>query len=171
MYKRVKKAKLGRKQTHRNSLRRNLLRSLFDKNSIVTSTAKAKVLKQDATSLIAEGLSKKEELSFRRNMKNVLGSDELLKKFKEYIVKENVGVSLVKVGFRSGDNAEETRVFLKGMEKKRKIIKKIEKKEKGEEKKVAEINEKKTNVVGNEKRVDKTAVIKKTDRSTSRSGL
>ena len=50
MYKRVKKVKLGRKVAHRESLRRNLLRSLFEKNSLVTTTLRAKVLKNDAMS-------------------------------------------------------------------------------------------------------------------------
>ena len=43
MYKRVKKVKLGRKVAHRESLRRNLLRSLFEKNSLVTTTLRAKI--------------------------------------------------------------------------------------------------------------------------------
>ena len=55
MYKRVKKVKLGRKVAHRESLRRNLLRSLFEKNSLVTTTLRAKVLKNDAMSLISKG--------------------------------------------------------------------------------------------------------------------
>ena len=55
MYKRVKKSKLGVKASHRDSLRRNLLRSLFEKNSVVTTTPKAKVLKMDASSLIEKG--------------------------------------------------------------------------------------------------------------------
>ena len=47
MYKRVKKLKLGRKTAHRKSLVHNLLRSLFDKNFVVTTTLKAKALKQE----------------------------------------------------------------------------------------------------------------------------
>jgi len=46
MRKRIKKKKLGRTKTHRESLMRNLLRSLFDHNYVVTTTAKAKALKQ-----------------------------------------------------------------------------------------------------------------------------
>ncbi len=167
MYKRVKRAKLGRKQSHRNSLRRNLLRSLFKNSNIVTTSQKAKVLKQDASSLISKGVSKKGSLEFRRKLEEVFGDKELIKKFNEYIVKEDIGVKLVKVGFRSGDNAEKSRVVLKGTEKKKKVVKK----EKEEEKKEKVSETKNVSSFEREKRVDKTAVIKKTGRSNTRSGL
>lgn len=167
MYKRVKRTKLGRKKSHRDSLRRNLLRSLFKNNSLVTTTQKAKVLKQDASSLIDKGVSKKDSLEFRRKLEEVFGNKELIKKFKEYITKDDVGVKVVKVGFRSGDNAEQSRVVLKGTEKKKKVTKK----EKEDEKKEKVNETKHVSSFGKDKRVDKTAVIKKTGRSNTRSGL
>ncbi len=167
MYKRVKKAKLGRKQSHRNSLRRNLLRSLFKHNSVVTTTPKAKVLKQDSSSLIAKGISKGQSLEFRRELGNIFGSDDIVKKFYEYIKKENIGVDMIIIGGKSGDNAEKTRVTLKGMEKK-----KVVKKDKNiEEKKKTVQKVEKTANVKNEKRIDKTAVVKKAQRANTRSGL
>ena len=167
MYKRVKKAKLGRKQSHRNSLRRNLLRSLFTHNSVVTTSPKAKVLKQDASSLIAKGISNGQSLEFRRELGNILGSDEVVKKFYEYIKKEDIGVVITKIGFRSGDNAEKSRVILKGTEKK-KVVKKDKNIE--EKKKIVTKVEKNTNLKDG-KRVDKTAVVKKAQRANTRSGL
>ena len=167
MYKRVKKAKLGRKQSHRNSLRRNLLRSLFTHNSVVTTSPKAKVLKQDASSLIAKGISNGQSLEFRRELGNILGSDEVVKKFYEYIKKEDIGVVITKIGFRSGDNAEKSRVILKGTEKK-KVVKKDKNVE--EKKKIVTKVEKNTNLKDG-KRVDKTAVVKKAQRANTRSGL
>jgi len=167
MYKRVKKAKLGRKQSHRNSLRRNLLRSLFTHNSVVTTSPKAKVLKQDASSLIAKGISNGQSLEFRRELGNILGSDEVVKKFYEYIKKENIGVVITKIGFRSGDNAEKSRVILKGTEKK-KVVKKDKNVE--DKKKIVTKIGKNTNLK-DEKRIDKTAVVKKEQRANTRSGL
>lgn len=166
MYKRVKKLKLGRKTAHRKSLVHNLLRSLFDKNFVVTTTLKAKALKQEASSLIQRSITNKDSLSFRREIQVVLGKDELVKKLVEYSAKEKVGVGIVKVGFRAGDNAEQSRVYLLGTEKK----KVVEKKEEKEEKKVSNVEKKKVNVV-NTKKVDTSAVISRTERARSRSGL
>lgn len=167
MYKRVKKLKLGRKTAHRKSLINNLLRSLFDKNFVVTTTPKAKALKQKASSLIERSRSKKDTLPFRRSVQDILGTDELIKKLVEYSSKEKTGVGIVKIGFRSGDNAETSRVYLLGTEKKKKIVKKEEEKE---VKKVTTEEKKKVNIdMG--KKVDTSTVIRRTERAKSRSGL
>jgi len=176
MYKQIKRKKLGRKKSHRESLIRNLLRGLFENNTVVTTTPKAKVLKQEASSLIGKGLSRDEkDLAYRREIIRILGKDELVKKYYEYIKKENVGVGFVRVGFRDGDNAEMARVSLLGLEKPKKEIKpkKEEKKEKAsEEKEVEKKDLKEKKVVRSEKkRVDKTAVIDRTTRAKSRSGI
>lgn len=168
MYKRVKKAKLGVKASHRVSLRRNLLRSLIQNNSVTTTTPKAKVLKMDASSLITKG-QKAEDLGTRRSLQTTLGNAELVKKLIEYSAKEGTGVKIVKVGFRDGDNAEMSRVSLMGIEKK-----KAEKKEKEikEEKKVVE--KKETNrraILAGDKKVDTKTVVKKTERARTRAGL
>ncbi len=168
MYKRVKKVKLGRKVAHRESLRRNLLRSLFEKNSLVTTTPKAKVLKNDAMSLISKGV-KGSSLDFTREMMNILGNKELVRKFNEYVKKDEIGVEIVKIGFRSGDNAEKSRVVLKGTQKKKKIVKK--EKEQDIEEKKDERKSMNVHKVDNNKKIDKTAVMKKTARANTRSGL
>ncbi len=106
MYKGVKKNKLGKKKSHRESMINNLLRSLFDNSYIVTTTPKAKVLKSEASSLIESGKKYKEDLSFRRKLQVILGDSEVVNKYKEYISREKTGVSYIRVGYRKGDNAE-----------------------------------------------------------------
>lgn len=173
MYKRVKKAKLGVKASHRDSLRRNLLRSLITKGSLTTTTPKAKVLKMDASSLITKG-KKSENLEVRRSIQDTLGNSKLAKKLIEYSGKEKIGVRIVKVGFRDGDNAEMSRVSLIGIEgskvtknKEEKEIKKsVEGKKEVERKEV-----KRRETISQDKRVDKTAVVKQTERARTRSGL
>ncbi len=167
MYKRIKRAKLGRKKSHRDSLIRNLLRSLFENNHVLTTTAKAKVLKQEASSLIAKGGSM--TLNFRRELLNILGKESLLKKYEEYVGKDKKGVGIVKVGFQAGDNAELSRVYLLGLEKKSESSKKEEEKKDKKEKKV--VMEKKKPSADKDKRVDKTAVIHRTERARSRAGI
>ena len=172
MYKRIKRKKLGKKKSHRESMINNLLRSLFDNNYVVTTTPKAKVLKSEASSLIEKGKKYKEELSFRRRLEVILGDSQIVKKYKEYITKEKVGVSFVRVGYREGDNADISRVYLLGMDKKKKKTAKSKKDETKEEKKKDEKGtESKILEQEIDKKVDKTAVIKDTRRATSRSGL
>lgn len=168
MYKRVKKAKLGRKMAHRNSLRQNLLISLLQRGQVETTSPKAKILKSDMSSLLEEGKTKSEDLNFTKKIHNTLGNSELIKKFSEYVKSEKVGVTIVKTGFRVGDNAEQSRVSLIGMDKKKKATEK-----KAEEKKVKkEIKkEDKKKSLNVDKRVDKTAVVKHGDRARTRSGL
>lgn len=170
MYKQVKRKKLGKKKTHRESLIRNLLRSLFANDYVVTTTPKAKVLKGEAISIIEKGKRVKDEVSFRRELQNIFGKNDLVKKYSEYIKKENAGVGFVRVGFRDGDNAEISRIFLLGLEKKKKkVLKKDEEEEKDIKKQVEE--EKRKIDVDVDKRVDKTAIIKKTERARSRAGI
>ena len=180
MRKRIKGKKLGRKKAHRESLIRNLLRSLFDHNYVVTTTPKAKVLKQEASSLIEKGKGKGKDSNFRRELSNILGKDELIKKYEEYLKKEDVGVGFVRVSFRSGDNAEMSRVFLLGLDKKKTAVKKSKKKGKEQEEKETEkdepdtkspLNIKEEKPVGLKKKVDKTAVIRKKGRAKARAGL
>jgi len=173
MYKGVKKAKLGRKMAHRNALKNNLLRSLLDKGSVVTTTPRAKVLKSDIETLIGSTKKNNKEVSFIRKLQLVLGDEKLVKKFIDYISIEKTGVTLVKTGFRLGDNAEKTKVSLIGMEKK----KKVSKKEKG----IDDKDEKKENIevrkegrrglFSRDKKVDTTTVIKNTERARTRAGL
>ena len=170
MYKRVKKAKLGVKASHRDSLRKNLVRSLVEKGSVVTTSPKAKVLKMDVSALI-EKAKKGNNLEVRRDIQNILGRDTLAKKIIEYAGKEETGVRIVKVGFRDGDNAEMSRVTLIGTEKK-KATKKEKDEKVQEEKKVVEKKEvNRKGLFGQDKKVDTTAVVKRTERARTRSGL
>ncbi|MDX9892690.1 MAG: L17 family ribosomal protein [Bacteroidales bacterium] len=171
MYKRIKRKKLGRKKTHRESLIRNLLRSLFASNYVVTTTPKAKVLKQEASSLIEKGKNVKDELSFRRELQRILGKEELVKKYFEYLKKEKVGVGFVRVGFRDGDNAEMARVSLLGLEKKKKKVEKEEKETKEKKQDEDSKVDKKLIERDVDKKVDKTAVIRKTERARTRAGI
>lgn len=173
MYKRIKRAKLGMKKSHRESLIDNLLRSLFDHNYVVTTTTKAKVLKQKAESLIEVGKKKEEDLEFIRKLNNALGKESIVKKYLEYIKKDKVGVGFVRVGFRDGDNAELSRVYLLGLDKKKSVAPKSKKEDtEKEEKKKPLTKVKKEIPVGPEKKVDKTAVVKKSGtRPQARAGL
>jgi large subunit ribosomal protein L17 len=178
MYKRIKRAKLGRKKSHRESLIDNLLRSLFDHNYVVTTTTKAKVLKQNAESLIEVGKKKEDDLEFIRKLNNVLGKESIVKKYLEYIKKDKAGVGFVRVGFRDGDNAELSRVYLLGLDKKKSVAPKSKKEdtkkkddiEEAEKKNPLKIKEE--TPVGLKKKVDKTAVVKKSGtRPQARAGL
>ena len=112
MYKGVKTAKLGRKASHRAAMKQNLLRSLLERGHVVTTTSRAKVVKKEMESLIAKGKKNSDNISFIRKLQLILGNDKLTKKFIEYVKGEKTGVTLVKVGFRAGDNAEKTKVSL-----------------------------------------------------------
>lgn len=174
MYKNVKKAKLGRKTSNRKALMTNQLRSLFESGHVVTTSPKAKVLKSNTQRLIAQGKKKNGMLSLRRDLAVVLKDDKLVKKFTEYVAKEITGVRIIKIGFRKGDNGEKSRVELIGMEKKiKKIVKKAgEKKETVKEEKTAPIAKAKKNLLTrNDKGIDKSTVVKKTERANTRSGL
>ncbi len=173
MYKRIKKAKLGKKKSHRESLINNLLRSLFDHNYVVTTTTKAKALKREAESLVETGKKKGESIDFVRKLNNVLGKETTVKKYLEYIKKENAGIGFVRVGFRDGDNAEVSRVYLLGLDKKKSVAPKFKKEgvEEVEEKKPL-IKIKREVPVTSDKKVDKTAVVKKSGtRPQARAGL
>lgn len=172
MYKGVKKSKLGRKSSNRKALMFNQLRSLFESGHVVTTSPKAKVLKSNAQSLIMQGKKQKGMLSFRRLLRVQLNDEALVKKFTEYTDKELAGVRIVKIGFRKGDNGEKSRVELIGMEKKvRKIAKKTEeeKKEVVKAEKVNPVIKASKNILN--KGIDKSTVVKKTERAKSRSGL
>lgn len=176
MYKGVKKSKLGRKTSNRKALMLNQLRSLFENDHVVTTSPKAKVLKSNAQSLIAQGKSKKGSLAFRRDLAVTLKEDGLVKKFIEYAEKDIAGVRIVKIGFRKGDNGEKSRVELIGVEKKKinvatKAVKAEKKEEAKEEKVVAPTKANKNILNRSEKGIDKSAVMKKTERAKTRSGL
>ncbi len=111
----MSKIKLGRTKSHREALIRNQMRSLFTHGSIVTTTAKAKALKQKAESFLSKMES--ETLETTRKKYTILGKDELVKKAMEYIKNGDSKVSIVKISFRDGDASETSKVSLVGYDK------------------------------------------------------
>jgi large subunit ribosomal protein L17 len=173
MYKQKKLRKLGKTKSHRDALIKNQLRSLFENGKVQTTTQKAKALKANAESLINKGKTAKNDLKLRRDLQITFGNKELVKKFMEYVKNEDAGVSIVKVAFRSGDNAEVSRVELLGLKTKAKKEVKKEVKEEKVEKTVEESKENKVDISkkSESKSIDKTATVKNTARAKSRSGL
>lgn len=176
MYKRVKKAKLGRKTSNRKALIKNQLRSLFESGHIVTTSPKAKELRRNAQSLIDGEKKNKGSIAWRRKLAITFGNnDKLVKEFVAYCEKEISGIRLIKVGFRKGDNGEKSRVELIGADKKKvKITPKTEKEVNTETKEVKKTEVAKTqkNVTKKlDKGIDRKAVVKKAERAKSRSGL
>jgi large subunit ribosomal protein L17 len=178
MYKRVNVRKLGRKKSHRESMIQNQMRTLFNNGILETTTAKAKAVKAVGQSLLSDLSQEEISLATRRKAKRILGSNELVNKAIKYVNNEEEGIRLRKVGFRSGDNAEVTRVELIGYEGKRK--RKIVKKEK-EEKETKSKEVKKAQQVNkdiDERTVKKTASgkaskakRKASERARARAGL
>ncbi len=176
MNKRLSKAKLGRTKSHREALMRNQMRSLFTNGSLVTTTPKAKALKQTAESFLSK--VEVESLEHTRAMYNMLGSKDLVKKCAEYIKKGENKVSIVKVSFRDGDSAETSKVTLIDFDKlfgKKKVT--LESKKTGKKKEV-EVKEEtgKTQKVNVEKKTEKKFLNIKDkfvnkERAKSRSGL
>lgn len=171
MYKRMGVKKLGRTRSHRDSLIKNQLRTLFESGILRTTTPKAKVIKSKAEALLSSMGKGEVSLITRRKLLIALGNSTLVGKSLEYAKKSVTGVRVVKIGFRSGDNAQVGRVELIGF-KTKKAVKKVEEKE-GDKKKVAPVKEvnkgiEKRNV---EKKLDKKVARVQKERARTRSGL
>ncbi len=108
MKKLIKKKKLGRKASHRKSLRYNLIRSLAKHGKVETTSVKAKVLKSDFESLLSS--IKDFDVKTTRRLMTILGSKELVAKLKN--MDKDIRISIRKIGFRDGDNAEMSRVSI-----------------------------------------------------------
>lgn len=121
MYKSKGYRKLGRTSAHRKALLRNLTTDLLQKESIITTEAKAKELRRTTDKMIT--LGKKGTLAARRQaesyiIKNVMAGDvtvakkvfdELAPRYKE----RNGGYTrIIKLGTRRGDNAELVKIEL-----------------------------------------------------------
>ena len=178
MRKRTSGAKLGRQKAHRESLMRNQLRSLFTNGFLVTTTPKAKALKQKAESFLAK--IKEDSLEKKRLMYSVLDDASLVEKAMKYSKEKEGKVSVIKFGFRDGDNAEMSKITLldyaelfgkkKGT---RKVAKSKDTKKKGE---TEFVEEKKDDKVLEKGKFDKSALnIKEKfvskERAKSRSGI
>lgn len=108
MKKLIKKKKLGRKASHRKSLRYNLIRSLVKHGKVETTSVKAKVLKSDFESLLSS--IKDFDVKTTRRLMTILGSKELVAKLRN--MDKDMRISIRKIGFRDGDNAEMSRVSI-----------------------------------------------------------
>ena len=182
MYKRNSIKKLGRTTSHRKAMIKNQLRSVLSTGKIKTSTVKAKVLKGELESMFNNiKKSKENDINLIRQLKKILGSDELVKKAIELGKKDGVKVTIKKVGFRDGDNTEMSVVEIEGFKtEQKKEVKKGKKKEEKEEKQEElenvieqkKVEEKKKGILnlGRKPVVQKTAPIKK-ERARTRSGL
>lgn len=179
MYKRKSTKKLGRKASHRKALIKNQLRSIISVGKIETSTVKAKVLKGELESMLSDiKKSKENDINLIRNLKEVLGSEELVKVAIELGKKDGVKVNIKKTGFRDGDNTEMSIVEIEGFKtKEKKEVKKPKKKEEKQEKQEASVEQKETEEkkkgilnLGKKPAVKTTAPIKK-ERARTRSGL
>ena len=182
MYKRKSIKKLGRTTSHRKAMIKNQLRSVLSTGKVKTSTVKAKVLKGELESMFNNiKKSKENDINLIRQLKKILGSDELVKKAIELGKKDGVKVTIKKVGFRDGDNTEMSVVEIEGFKtEQKKEVKKGKKKEEKEEKQEElenvieqkKVEEKKKGILnlGRKPAVQKTAPVKK-ERVRTRSGL
>ncbi len=106
--------KLGRRKAHREALKRNQLRSIFTYGYITTTTPKAKMLKSKVEEFL-NGIGK-ETLEANRDMHAVLGKKDLVNNARKYIKEGEGKVRIVRIGFRDGDAAEISKLFLSGYE-------------------------------------------------------
>jgi large subunit ribosomal protein L17 len=130
----VKGRKLRRTTAHREALLRNLVTSLFDKERIRTTVAKAKEARPLAEKLIT--LGKKGTLHARRQALAVLYKEDTAVRLFDVIAprfSERPGgyTRVVKLGPRLGDGAEMAILELVGSEFKKKEKKKKDKAKKG----------------------------------------
>ncbi|NOZ01660.1 MAG: 50S ribosomal protein L17 [Deltaproteobacteria bacterium] len=112
-----KQIKLGRTSAHRRAMFRNMLSSLFENGSIITTDAKARELKRRADKLI--GFAKKGTLSARREAaRHLYGASALQVLFNQWGPSFDDRTSgftrLVKIGPRKGDAAPMTLIELIG---------------------------------------------------------
>ena len=126
----VKGRKLRRTTAHREALLRNLVTSLFDKERIKTTVAKAKEAKPLAEKLIT--LGKKGTLHARRQALAVLYKEDTAVRLFDVIAprfSERPGgyTRVIKLGPRLGDGAEMAILELVGSEFKKKEKKKKDK--------------------------------------------
>ena len=175
MNKRKSNAKLGRTKSHREALMRNQMSSLFTNGFLVTTTPKAKVLKQKTESFLHK--IENDTLETKRLMYTILGKKELVKKAFEYSEKGEKKVSIVKISFRDGDSAETSKVTLIGFAKlfgKKKVTRKSKKESKKEEA-VEDVERQKEQIEVKAKSEKKFLNIKdrfvKKERAKSRSGI
>lgn len=136
MYKLVKKIKLnGKDKSHAKLLIRNLIRDIIIHGKILTTLAKAKVLKSEFDKIVTIG--KKGTEASRRLVKSFFGNNQRItnrffKVINTYLADRSSGYTrLIKTLPRQGDNASMAYVCIVNMEnykeEKRKTNKEIDK--------------------------------------------
>lgn len=118
MRKRNAVAQLNRKAAHRKAMMRNMATSLFEHERIVTTRAKAKVLRSYSEKLItrakanlADGVNEHSQLHNKRIVMETIRSRDIVKKLFEEIApryKERNGgyTRIIHLGARKSDSAE-----------------------------------------------------------------
>lgn len=146
--------KLGRKKSHRDAVKRNLLTSLVIYERIQTTAARAKALRPAFDRLISD--AKKDQHLALRSLSQQLYDDKALKKVLDVLVKrfakdESGLTSLYKIGKRKGDNAQMVQVMVKGY-----LYKEVGKRTKKGEAKKKEKEAKQTETTAQEVRRDES---------------
>lgn len=103
--------KLSREREHRKALLRNLARSLFENGIIITTTVKAKACKSVVDKILSRAME--DSVHNRRMVNKFLNDRKLTKKVFDEIAplyrEDNIRsgyTTIVKYGYRRGDNAE-----------------------------------------------------------------
>ncbi len=114
----IKGYRLNRSFGHRNSMRRTMIKQLFEHEQIKTTLSKAKSIQPDAEKLItlaknSQKASEIDQVNARRQAASELGnsSSEIVKKLFDDIAprftsRKGGYTRLLKLGPRQGDNAE-----------------------------------------------------------------
>jgi len=138
--------KLGRTHSHKKATLANLALALFEHKSIITTTPKAKEARTTVERIIT--FAKKGDLAARREVLRTIRDKDLVKQIFEEIAPKYAERSggytrIVKLGNRSGDNADMSIFELVGYEnlKMEKIEKQRQKREDKAAKKKKEIEE------------------------------
>ena len=136
--------KLNRTSEHRKALLKNMLNSLIKYEQITTTLPKAKFLKPQADKIITLG-KKKETLQstklLMKKLQNIQSTNKVKKTLSKRYEKRKGGYTrIVKAGFRYGDNSPMAIIEFVDRDKEAKKVdvkKKIDNKDKKEEKKIS----------------------------------
>lgn len=176
MYKRNKIKKLGRTRTHREALTKNQLRALFTTGYVKTTTVKAKSLKMNADKMIGRIRKAGNELVLIRELTSVLGTRNIVESAVKYAKAGKAATKIMKVGFRSGDNAQISKIELVGYEPVKKTVTSKKRKAKEAKKTQTKTVEKSQIKQNRPNRKDLGSTIKEAftgrqERARSRSGI
>lgn len=183
MRKRNSVKKLGRTDSHRKALYANQLSILFSTGKLETTTVKAKAMKRAASKLMNKALNSKNQVVLARNLSVELKTEESRKKLVEYARTVGTKISIVRVGYRAGDNAQKAELTLPDyskvatkkvkVEKKAKKVevKKVEKAEVVKPEAMVEAAKEQANKGGFAQKIKQTFTGGSKERARSRSGL